>query len=85
MPTIINNPPSDNRLVEERYVDGDRSGLGFMIGMILVIILGILLLVYGFPALRHGLGTTNNSVNVSVPSSGTSGSGTTGGTSGSGY
>lgn len=56
MATVINNP------TPATYATESNGGAGFMVGIILAIILGILLLVYGLPAI------TNRSDNNTAPS-----------------
>ncbi len=99
MATIINNPPqyrradTVDRTVVERDVDRERSGVGFLFGLILAILLAVLLFAYGLPYLRS---VTNGGTNVNVPDkiqldvngstpSGGGTSGGTGGSTGSGY
>lgn len=60
MATVINNPTPN-----ATYAAETNSGMGFMVGIILAIILGILLLVYGLPAIT---GRNDNSTAPSINS-----------------
>ena len=70
MATIINNPDSGT--------SGDSSGgMGFLIGTIVLILVLILFFVYGLPAIRGTNSSTKKvDVNVTTPSSTSSGSAT---------
>lgn len=60
MTTVINNP-GDN---------GDGMGIGFMIGILIVIVAGVLFFVYGLPAIRANKAqpnTTNITVQTPAP------------------
>ena len=64
MATVINNP-NPNPSYAERPVlteTRERSGVGFIVGLVLAVILAILLLAYGIPALRNN--TNDSGVNV---------------------
>ncbi len=84
MATVINNPtPTMSR--REVVVDRDsdsRSGAGFVLGVILAVILGIIILAYAIPALRNS--TRGNGVNIPSRVDLNVNGGTTGGTSGTG-
>ncbi len=72
-------------MTDRTEVVESRSGAGFVVGVILAIILGVLLLAYAVPALRNRSSIPNR-VNVNVNGAGTGASGcTTGTTSGTGY
>lgn len=58
MATIVNNPPPAGGHGHE-YAD---SGLGFFIGILVVILLGVLFFVYALPNVRNNSGT-----NINVP------------------
>lgn len=61
MTTIINTPPSG---------ESSNSGLGLVLGVILVLILGALFFIYGLPAIRNNNTVPQNGnidVNISVP------------------
>jgi hypothetical protein len=73
MATIINNPSDAGRISRvERVEHRESSGTGFLVGVILAILLGILLLAYGLPNFSR---TTNvnvpDRVNVDVNGGGT--------------
>lgn len=98
MATIINNPPQEqyrrSDTVDRAVVERDTSGVGFLFGIILAIILGVLLFAYGLPYLRSVTdgGTNINvpdqiqlDVNGSTPGDGGTGGGTDGGTGGPTY
>ena len=57
MATVINNP-NPNPSYAERPVlteTRERSGVGFIVGLVLAVILAILLLAYGIPALIESM------------------------------
>ena len=54
MATIVNNPPSADR---------SDSSMGFFIGTLVIIILGVLFFAYALPAIRG----TNKGTNINVP------------------
>jgi hypothetical protein len=94
MATIINNPPQSqyrrSDTIDHAVVERDtNSGVGFLFGIILAILLAVLLFAYGLPYLRS---VTDGGNNVNVPeriqldvNGSTPSSGGTGGTdSGSG-
>ena len=54
MTTIVNNPPSDN----------SGGPMGMIIGIIVLVVLGYLVYVYGLPAVRNMSGTPQ----INVPS-----------------
>lgn len=63
MATVINNPSPNTQRVE--HVDRtDSSGLGFVVGLILLVLLAILLFAYGLPAIRNA---SQGGANVNVP------------------
>lgn len=67
MTTVINTPSN-----------GESTGAGFIVGVVVVIIILLgLVFVYGVPAMRNQTATKAVDVNVSLPS----GSSNTGGTS----
>lgn len=53
MPVIVNNPPAEN-----------NNGMGFFLGVIILVIFAILFFVYGLPYLRGIFGGTQ----VTIPS-----------------
>lgn len=53
MTTIVNNPPSNN----------SGGSLGMIIGLVVLIVIGYLVWVYGLPALRN-VGTGTPQINV---------------------
>lgn len=70
MTTVINTPSN-----------GESTGAGFMVGVVVVVIILLgLLFVYGVPAMRNNTATKAVDVNVSLPGGGGTGGGTTGGT-----
>ncbi len=74
MATVINNP---RPMIDRTEVVESRSGAGFVLGVILAIVLGVLILAYAVPALRNSNGTSVNvpeRINVDVNGAG---SGTT--------
>ncbi|MBV9462617.1 MAG: hypothetical protein JO317_00165 [Verrucomicrobiae bacterium] len=81
MATVVNNPGN-----------GDTgSGMGFIVGILVVVILGIVFFVYGLPALKNNTSsaptTTEHKIDVNVGggsgSSSGSGSGSSSGSSSS--
>jgi hypothetical protein len=77
MATVINNP---RPIVDRGEVVESRSGAGFVVGVIVAIILGVLLLAYAIPALRANRSVNiPDRINVDVNGAGTgTSSGTTG-------
>ncbi|MBX4210503.1 hypothetical protein KW783_00835 [Candidatus Parcubacteria bacterium] len=74
MPTVI-----DNR--QPATVENDSTGLGFLIGILLVIILAVLFFVYGLPALRNNNSNAtpnNNGAGINIQLPGDTGTGNTG-------
>jgi hypothetical protein len=64
MTTIVNTPGN-----------GDNSGFGFLLGIIIVAVAVILFVVYGLPAIRASKApadTTNITVQIPTPVTGTS-------------
>lgn len=62
MATIINNPPKTD---EEQGI-----GVGFIIGIILAVIIGVLLFMYGLPMLQSSLASEREAqtiIEVQVP------------------
>lgn len=55
MPTVINNPVPTN----ER-----ENGLGFFLGIILIIVFGIVFFIYGIPFIRSFQGTQTPQINI---------------------
>lgn len=53
MATIVNNPAPDS-----------GSGMGFLIGIIVLVVLGALFFFYGLPYIQQGM---NSGVQVNVP------------------
>jgi hypothetical protein len=82
MATIINNPSDAGRINRvERVERTESSGTGFLVGVILAILLGILLLAYGLPNFRRASNVNvPDTINVDV-NGGSTGGGTNGGTS----
>ena len=61
MPTTIINPAASNN-------SSNDSGMGFLLGIIVLVVLGFLFFVYGFPLIRQALsGTGSGGVNVTLP------------------
>lgn len=87
MATIINNPPT-NRVdrVDREVVDRTNSGVGWVLGLIVILAAVLLLLYYGIPALRSAShsATVNvpDHINVDVNGGSGSGTGTTSGSTG---
>lgn len=54
MATIVNNPAPNN----------SNSGMGFLIGVIVLIVFGVLFFIYGLPYLQQ---LTSSGVQVNVP------------------
>ncbi len=58
--TIINPAPTNNTATD--------SGMGFLIGVIALIVFGFLFFIYGFPLIRQGLnGLGSGGINVTLP------------------
>ncbi|OGK44719.1 hypothetical protein A2957_00075 [Candidatus Roizmanbacteria bacterium RIFCSPLOWO2_01_FULL_38_11] len=58
--TIINPAPTNNTTTD--------SGMGFLIGVIALIVFGFIFFVYGFPLIRQGLnGLGKGGINVTLP------------------
>jgi hypothetical protein len=66
MATVINNPNPQVERVERHVVDrGDDSrGMGFVVGLIALVLLAILLFAYGIPALRNAGQNTGPNINI---------------------
>ncbi len=69
MATVINNPGNGGR---------EDSGIGMIIGVLVVIVLIVLFFVYGLPAIRNNQ-TAPNDINVDVDLPGGDNTGGTGG------
>ena len=54
MATIVNNPPPNN----------SDSGMGFLIGIIILIVVGIAFFYYGLPLIQQGM---SGGVQVNIP------------------
>ncbi len=54
MATIVNNPPSN----------GDGGGMGFLLGIIILVVAGVVFFVYGLPYIQKGMGGGGVQVNV---------------------
>lgn len=54
MATIVNTPPAQER----------DSGMGFLLGVILLLAVFFLFFVYGLPILRNSVGSSVPSINV---------------------
>lgn len=54
--TIVNTPPANS--------SSDNSGMGFLVGIIILLVVGGLLLYFGLPYIRQ---MTNKGVQVNVP------------------
>jgi hypothetical protein len=82
MATIINTPSNAGRIDRVERVERTEgsSGTGFLVGVILAILLGILLLAYGLPNFRNSSAPAVNvpdSIDVNVaPAPGAGGAGT---------
>jgi hypothetical protein len=57
MTTVINNPPSGE--------SKSGMGMGFLVGIILLVVAGFLFFMYGLPALRQT--TENSAPQINVP------------------
>jgi len=58
--TIINPTPATNSTAD--------SGMGFLIGVIALIVFGFLFFIYGFPLIRQGLsGLGGGGVQINLP------------------
>lgn len=55
MATIVNNPPANN----------SGGGIGMIIGLIVLVVIGYLIYVYGFPAFRQ---MQSGGTQINVPS-----------------
>ena len=55
MATVINNPPTP--------ASDAGSGMGFFVGLLVVIILAVLFFVYALPAIRNS-GSSDTNINV---------------------
>lgn len=55
MTTVVNNPSGES----------SGSGMGFMVGMIVLAVLAVLFFVYGLPALRQS--ASSGGVQIEVP------------------
>lgn len=55
MATIVNNPPSSA---------SGENGMGFFLGVIVLIIFGFLIIYYGIPILKGSAGSNAPSVNI---------------------
>ncbi len=83
MATIINNP-SDTRPV----VTSEDSGVGIVVGLLVALVLIVLFVMYVLPSMRGAAVTpatetpagASANINLTVPSTGDSGTGGTGGT-----
>jgi hypothetical protein len=73
MTTVINNPG-----------EGEASGVSWIIGVVVVIILGALFFMYAVPAMRGGAADDNDSanINVEIPTGGGNDGGGDGGAGG---
>lgn len=61
MPTTIINPAPNNN-------SNTDSGMGFLLGIILLIAFGLIFFVYGLPLIRQGLnGISGGGVNINLP------------------
>lgn len=56
MATIVNTPPAQS-----------SNSNGFLLGVILLVILAVLFLYWGLPALRAGVGTVGGGTSVNIP------------------
>jgi len=54
MATIVNNPAPNN----------SGSGMGFLLGIIILVIIGAIFFIYGLPYIRQGIGGGGIQVNV---------------------
>jgi hypothetical protein len=55
MTTIVNNPPSS---------DSGGNGMGFLIGIVLLIVMIFLVINYGVPYVRGSVGSNSPQINV---------------------
>lgn len=59
--TIINPAPTNNNSTTD-------SGMGFLLGVILLIVFGFLFFIYGIPLIKQGLGGLGSGgINVNLP------------------
>jgi len=59
MATVINNPAPATTTTE-----GTNSGMGFVLGIILLIVVIALIVIYGIPYIGHSIGSSSPTVNV---------------------
>lgn len=58
--TIINPAPTNNSTTD--------SGMGFLLGIIALVVFGFIFIVYGFPLIRQAMnGLGNGGINVTLP------------------
>lgn len=61
MATTIINPPQNNN-------SSSDNGMGFLLGIVILVVLGILFMIYGLPVIRQGLnGLGGSGVEINVP------------------
>lgn len=61
MPTTIINPSPTNN-------SSNDSGMGFLLGVIILIAFGFVFFIYGVPLIKQGLsGIGNGGINVTLP------------------
>lgn len=68
MATVINNPDTVHHTdrVERHVVErSEGGGMGFLIGLLAIVILAVLFFVYALPALRNT--GTRGGTNINVP------------------
>jgi uncharacterized membrane protein len=58
MTTVINTPGSGN--------NGDNSGLGMIMGILITIVVIVLFLIYGLPAIRSNEAPKDDGLNINV-------------------
>ena len=65
MATIVNNPPvSSSQGGPTAPAEHSDSGMGFFIGLLVVIVLGVLFFAYALPAMRSD---NSGGTNINVP------------------
>jgi len=60
MPTTIINPAPNNNSTTD-------NGMGFLVGIILLIVFGVVFFVYDLPLVKQGLSGMGGGVNINLP------------------